>query len=64
MNDAFVEKLYSEVSSLYRLDQISGTQQARTIPTGSWVLLGTIAAVWVVIGIFKLREAKKNKTKQ
>ena len=64
MNDAFIEKLYSEVSSLYRLDQISGNQQARTIPTGSWVLLGTIAAVWVVIAIFKLREAKKNKTKQ
>ena len=64
MNDAFIEKLYSEVSSLYRLDQISGNQQARTIPTGSWVLLGTIAAVWAVIVIFKLREAKKNKTKQ
>ena len=63
MNDAFIENLYSEVRSLYRLDQISGTSQTQEIPTGSWVLLGTIAAVWVLIGIFKLREAKKNKTK-
>lgn len=63
MNDAFIENLYSEVRSLYRLDQISGTRQTQEIPTGSWVLLGTIAAVWVLIGIFKLREAKKNKTK-
>ena len=64
MNDAFIENLYSEVRSLYRLDQISGTRQTQEIPTGSWVLLGTIAAVWVLIGIFKLREAKKNKTKK
>ena len=64
MNDAFIEKLYSEVGSLYRLDQVSGNRQAQAIPTGSWILLGTIAAVWVLIGAFKLREAKKNKTKQ
>jgi multiple sugar transport system substrate-binding protein len=64
MNEAFIEKLYSEVSSLYRLDQISGNRQAREIPTGSWVLLGTIAVIWAVIGLYKLREAKKNKTKQ
>jgi multiple sugar transport system substrate-binding protein len=62
MNDAFIEKLYSDVNSLYRLDQIGGDRQARVVPTGAWVLLGTIAAVWVVIGIFKLREKKKNKT--
>ena len=62
MNDAFIEKLYIDVNSLYRLDQIGGDRQARVVPTGAWVLLGTIAAVWVVIGIFKLREKKKNKT--
>lgn len=62
MNDAFIEKLYSDVNSLYRLDQIGGDRQVRAVPTGAWVLLGTIAAVWVVIGIFKLREKKKNKT--
>ena len=64
MNDAFIDKLYSEVKSLYRLDQISGTKQAREIPTSSKALLGLIAGVWVLIGIFKLREARKNKTKQ
>ena len=64
MNDAFIDKLYNEVRSLYRLDQISGTRQTQAIPTGSRVLLGIIAAVWVLIGILRLREAKKNKTKQ
>ena len=64
MNDAFIDKLYDEVRSLYRLDQISGTKQTREIPTSSKAVLGLIAGVWVLIGIFKLREAGKNKTKQ
>ena len=63
MNDAFIDKLYDEVRSLYRLDQISGTKQTREIPTSSKAVLGLIAGVWVLIGIFKLREAGKNKTK-
>jgi multiple sugar transport system substrate-binding protein len=64
MNDAFIDKLYGEVKSLYRLDQISGTKQEREIPTSSKAVLGLIAGVWVLIGLFKLREARKNKTKQ
>ena len=64
MNDEFIEKLFSDVKSLYRLDQISGTKQAQEIPTGSKVLLGAIAAVWVLIGAFRLREAMKKKTRQ
>jgi multiple sugar transport system substrate-binding protein len=64
MNDAFIDKLYDEVRSLYRLDQISGTKQTREIPTSSKAVLGLIAGVWVLIGIFKLREDRKNKTKQ
>ena len=64
MNDAFIEKLYSDVESLYRLDQISGAKQEHEIPIGAKVLLWSIAAIWVLIIGFRLREAKKKKTKQ
>jgi multiple sugar transport system substrate-binding protein len=64
MNDAFIEQLYSDVKSLYRLDQIGGTRQAQPIPLGSKILLGTIAAVWILIGVVKFLEARKKKTKQ
>ena len=62
MNDAFIDKLYSEVGSLYRLDQISGGRTAQEIPTGSKVLLGAIVCVWILIGAYKLWKAKKKKT--
>ena len=63
MNDAFIEKLYSDVSSLYRLDQLGGNRGAQEIPAGSKALLGVIAGIWVLIGLYKLREARKNKKK-
>ena len=62
MNDAFIDKLYSEVGSLYRLDQISGSRTAQEIPTGSKVLLGAIVCVWILIGAYKFWKAKKKKT--
>ena len=63
MGDAFIGKLYSEVSSLYRLDQLGGSREAKEIPAGSKVMLGAIAGIWVLIGLYKLLEARKNKKK-
>ncbi len=63
MGDAFIEKLYSEVSSLYRLDQLGGNRETKEIPTGSKVMLGAIAGIWVLIGLYKLLDARKNKKK-
>lgn len=64
MNDAFIDKLYSEMRSLYRLDQVSGNRQEQPIAPASKILLGTLAAFWVLIAVFRLLKAKKNKTKQ
>ncbi len=64
MDDAFIEKLYGEVRSLYRLDQIGAAKeetQRREIPLGSKVLLVAIAAIWVLIGLYKLYEVRKRK---
>ncbi len=55
MSDAYIEKLYSDVISLYRLDQIAGNQAERPVPTGSKVLLIGIACVWAVILLTRLR---------
>ncbi len=64
MNDAYIEKLYADVTSLYRLDQIEGNRAAREIPAGSKALLIGIACVWVVIGAVKLRAAIREKKKK
>ena len=55
MNDAYLEKLYGDVTSLFRLDQIDGRQTAREIPTGSIILLAVIPAVWAVIIAVRIR---------
>lgn len=64
MNDAFIEKQFADVRSLYRLDQISGSRTTNQgISTSSKILLGVIAGVWLLIGGYKLWEAKKRKKK-
>ena len=70
MNDAFIDKLYSEVSSLYRLDQIgkaaqssgeegSGAREAKELPAESVALLIIVPCVWLLIGAYKLWNKKK-----
>ena len=70
MNDAFIDKLFSEVSSLYRLDQIgkaakgsgeeeSGVKEAKELPTESVALLIIVPCVWLLIGAYKLWNKKK-----
>ncbi len=77
MNDAFIDKLYAEVSSLYRLDQIGkaasnaeGTneteqekEEKKPLPDESVALLIIIPCVWLLIGAYKLWEKKKNRAK-
>ncbi|MBQ3705940.1 MAG: extracellular solute-binding protein [Clostridia bacterium] len=72
MNREFIETLYSDMTSLYHLDQIQVTREegetaedaGRTesdtpLPTESRVLLGAIAAIWIVIGIGRLTAAAR-----
>ena len=61
MSDAYIEKLFADVTSLYRLDQQGGVQAEREIPLGSKALLGAIVAVWIGIGTYKLCETVKKR---
>ena len=71
MNDAFITKLYTEVESLYRLDQIGkaaekteeGEAEKRPLATESVVLLTLIPCIWAAILLYKLRQRKKAREK-
>ena len=70
MNDAFIQTLYSDMTSLYHLDQIQVTgeegeaQELQTeFPAESKALLGAIAGIWILIGVFQLISARKAKKK-
>ena len=61
------------MTSLYRLDQIrtgpetaggEGTSAAEPLPAASKALLGILAAIWVLMGCYKLAEARKAKKKR
>ena len=67
MNDAYIEKLYKDITSLYRLDQIQGTHTTganREIPAASKALLLAIAVIWLLIGSYRLYIVQKDKKKQ
>ena len=63
ISDAYFDKLYQDVTSLYRLDQIDGHQADREIPTGSKLLLGGLIAVWCVIGLTRLASFLRKRLK-
>ena len=55
IDEAYMEKLYSVVSSLYRLDQIQTSSGYRAefegLPTGAVILLSTLAGIWLIMGV-------------
>ena len=68
MNDAFITKLYDEVKSLYRLDQIGKKTEGeetekRQLPKESVALLILIPCVWALILSYKLWQKKKTRGK-
>jgi multiple sugar transport system substrate-binding protein len=68
MNDAYIEKLYASVTSLFQLDQIEVKAGKKVsfgeLPSEAKTLLITIPCVWLVIGVFSLRTACKKKQKK
>ncbi|MDR0446795.1 MAG: extracellular solute-binding protein [Oscillospiraceae bacterium] len=58
VDDAFIERLYGEVRSLYRLDQGSlGDAASRggdvgALPTTARVLIGALVAAWILIALY------------
>ena len=67
VDDKFIEKLYQDMISLYRLDQIGGTTETKKdlgpLPVTAKLLLGTLAFVWVCIIVVFITRILKNKTK-
>ena len=79
MSDAYIEKQFRDVSSLYRLDQIKGTgsetgegeetaeeQQGagwNELPGASKALLIIVPCIWILLGGIGWMQSKKNKQK-
>ncbi len=65
VDDAFIEKLYDDMISLYRLDQIEladdGEKDLGPLPKASVWLLAALAAAWIMIGIYVFTEYLRKK---
>ena len=64
VDDAYLESLFAEMTSLYRLDQIStsgGKVTLGELPTASKVLLITLAACWLCMGAYVIADKLKKK---
>ena len=65
VDDAYMEELFAEMISLYRLDQVTSKGKANLgeLPKASKVLIGTLVTVWVLIIAYVVCETVK-KTKK
>lgn len=65
VDGAYIEKLYADMNSLYRLDQTSLTSAKQAelgpLPTESVVLLTALGTAWVLIIIYVVRTAAKSR---
>ena len=62
-----MEKLFADVSSLYRLDQIQKTDAQKDLgplPSASVILLVTLAVIWTIMGLYVVKEAINKKKVQ
>ena len=72
VDDAFLEALFSDVTSLYRLDQTSmlqsgedgGRKDLGPLPAASKALIATLCVTWLLIGAYFVREKIKAAGKQ
>ena len=68
IDDAFMNKLFTDVTALYRLDQkgdaAGGKADLGPLPASSVALLTVLGVTWVGIGAYVLTEAVKAKKKK
>ena len=72
VDEAYFEKLYSDITALYRLDQLNGQNgslaleksELGPLPTSAKVLLASLAVVWMLIVIYVVSQALKSKRNQ
>ena len=65
VDDAYIEKLYADMTSLYRLDSVeqSGKADLGALPTESVILICTLCLIWLVLIIYYLSEWLKKRKK-
>ena len=64
VDSEYIQTLYDEVSSLYRLDQISSSRGKITfgkLPTGSIILIAAVAFCWISMAIYVTLTKSRNK---
>ena len=67
VDDAYFENMYAEVTSLYRLDQLSGMKDSRAdlgpMPLESKILLSSVGVVWIGIALYFAADLVKKRKK-
>ena len=68
VDDSFIDSLYGQINSLYRLDQISGKAAGQSddmgpLPGTAVTLLCALGGAWILIGLYSLWSALKQKKK-
>ncbi|MBR1797292.1 MAG: extracellular solute-binding protein [Clostridiales bacterium] len=67
VDDAYISNLYSEVTALYRLDQLSWSKDSKTalgpLPKESKILLISLGVVWIGIGAYFATDLVKKRKK-
>ena len=64
VDEAYMEKLFADTTSLYRLDQISGVEKINLgpLPTASVLLLSALCIAWLCLGTsYCVERVKKRK---
>lgn len=65
VDDAYIDRLYSDTRSLYHLNQgskmLTGNEDLGALPTASKALLIILAATWILIGIYFIHNYFKGK---
>lgn len=67
VDEAYMEKLFADVTALYRLDQISASsvglqEELGPLPTTAVILLAALAVTWAGLGIYALIGLFKKKS--
>ena len=69
VDEAYMEKLYSDMTSLYRLDQLgsqngslaSGKAELGELPGASVILLSVLAGAWALIIVYVIMQIRKKR---
>ena len=62
VDESYMDNLFDKVIALYHLDDVSENSSQGALPTGSKVMLISIGAAWLIMGIvLVMRKIKKER---